>query len=139
MKYGNLTIEKREYVLLKRLMNLSGYYKDPAFKKSVKKLIGELNTAQILDEKDMPGDVVRFNSFMTITSKDGWSKRFQLVMPTDNDVKNNKISILTPMGAAVIGYAEGDSFTWEFPGGEQLLTVTDIEQQNKYIDVNILL
>ncbi len=139
MKYGSLTIEKKEYVLLKRLMNLSGYYKDHGFKKSVKKLVDELNSAKICDEKDMPGDVVRFNSFMTITSKDGWKKRFQLVMPTDSDIKNNKISILTPMGAAVIGYAEGDSFVWEFPGGEQLLTVTEVEQQNSYIDANILL
>lgn len=139
MKYGSLTIEKKEYVVLKKLMNLSGYYKDHTLKKSVKKLVGELNTARICDEKDMPADVVRFNSFMTIISKDGWSKRFQLVMPTDNDVKNSKISILTPMGAAVIGYAEGDSFTWDFPGGEQLLTVTEVEQMNSYIDANILL
>ncbi|MCM4172349.1 transcription elongation factor GreAB [Arenibacter sp. TNZ] len=139
MKYKNLIIEKKEYVVLKRFMNLSGYYKDVTLRKSVEKLLGELESAQICDEMDMPKDVIRFNSKINIGSENGWRRKFQLVMPNDSDVKNDKVSILTPMGAAVIGYAESDSLSWEFPSGEQKLTIEKVEQENKYINVNMIL
>jgi regulator of nucleoside diphosphate kinase len=139
MKYKNLIIEKKEYVLLKRYMNLSGYYKDETMRKSVKKLVGELESAEIRNETDMPKDVIRFNTTVTIGSQNGWHRTFQLVMPNDSDVKNNKVSILTPMGAAVMGYAESDSIAWEFPSGEQNLTIEKVEQDNQYINVNMVL
>tara|TARA_R110000868_G_scaffold125037_2_gene330368 strand:- start:34934 stop:35353 length:420 start_codon:yes stop_codon:yes gene_type:complete len=139
MKYGNLTIEKKEYVMLKRFLNLSGYHRDSTFKKSIKKLSEELNLAIICDHIEMPKDVIRFNSIVTITTHNHWTKEFQLVIPKDSDIKNNKVSILTPMGAAVIGYAEGDTILWEFPTGEQQLIVSKVEQKNSQIDINVLL
>ncbi|WP_282113566.1 GreA/GreB family elongation factor [Maribacter stanieri] len=139
MKYGNLVIEKKEYVVLKRLMNLSGYYKDDTLRKSVQKILGELETAIIRDESEMYEDVIRFNTTVTIISENGWHKKFKLVMPTDSDIKNDKISILTPMGAAVMGYSEGDSVVWEFPSGEQKLTIEKVEQENAPINLNMVL
>jgi regulator of nucleoside diphosphate kinase len=87
----------------------------------------------------MPGDVIRFNSIVTIQATNGWSKQFQLVIPSQGDFKNSKISILTPMGAAVIGYAKGDDIVWEFRNGEQTLKVTDVKQEHSTINSNILL
>ena len=139
MKYGNLVIEKKEYVVLKRLMNLSGYYKDDTLRKSVQKLVGELETAIIRDASEMYEDVIRFNTTVTIVSENGWHKKFKLVVPTDSDIKNDKISILTPMGAAVMGYSEGDSVVWEFPSGEQKLTIEKVEQENAPINLNKVL
>ncbi|MGB2760427.1 MAG: GreA/GreB family elongation factor [Maribacter stanieri] len=139
MKYGNLVIEKKEYVVLKRLMNLSGYYKDDTLRKSVQKIVGELETAIIRDDSEMYEDVIRFNTTVTIISENGWHKKFKLVMPTDSDIKNDKISILTPMGAAVMGYSEGDSVVWEFPSGEQKLTIEKVEQENAPINLNMVL
>ncbi|MCR9227899.1 MAG: GreA/GreB family elongation factor [Flavobacteriaceae bacterium] len=139
MKYGSLLIEKKEYVLLKRLMNLSGYHQDNTWKKSVRKLAEELETAKILDQDDMPKDVIRFNSNVTIVSENGWHKKIKLVLPSKSDVKNNCISILTPMGAAVMGYAKGDSIVWEFPSGNQKLTIENIEQENEPININMIL
>ncbi|MEO2052575.1 MAG: GreA/GreB family elongation factor [Allomuricauda sp.] len=139
MKYGNLVIEKKEYVLLKRLMNLSGYYRDNTLRSSVKKLVGEMETAQILDDAEMPKDVIRFNTMVTIVSEAGWHKKFKLVLPSNSDVKNNHISILTPMGAAVIGYAEGDSLVWEFPSGNQQLHIEKVEQENQSINLDMVL
>ncbi len=139
MKYGSLIIEKKEYVLLKRLTNLSRYHRDNTLRKSVKKLMEEMETAKILDEEDMPTDVIRFNSNVTIISENGWHKNFKLVLPGKSDVKNNQVSILTPMGAAVIGYASGDSLIWEFPSGNQKLTIENIEQENESININMVL
>ncbi len=139
MKYGNLIIEKREYVLLKKLMNLSKYYKDVTLGKSIKKLSGEIESAKICDEKDMPNDVIRFNSTITVVSEKGWSKKFTLVTPSESDVKEGKISLLTPMGSAVIGYAEGDAIIWEFPSGEQNLMIGKVEQGNRKLNVSMVL
>ncbi|MFA7468071.1 MAG: GreA/GreB family elongation factor [Desulfotomaculaceae bacterium] len=139
MKYGNLVIEKGEYVLLKRLVNISGYYADETQRESIKKLAGELELADIRDEGDMPPDVVRFNTWITIGSKNGWHKRFQLVMPKESDVKTNKISVLAPMGLAVVGYAEGDSVVWNFPNGEQQLTILNVEQSETPINIDQML
>ncbi|CAM4283204.1 GreA/GreB family elongation factor [Zobellia nedashkovskayae] len=136
MKYGGLVIEKKEYVLLKRFMNLSGYYKDETLRKSVEKLVGELESAQIYDEAEMPEDVIRFNSTITIVSENGWQKKFKLVVPTESDVNSGRISILTPMGAAVIGYAQGDALIWDFPAGEQRMLIELVEQEHKYININ---
>jgi len=139
MKHENLVIEKKEYVILKRVLNLSGYHQDSTLKKSVGKLIKELESAKICDEADMPTDVVRFNSEVTIVSEKGWNKKFQLVLPKESDVKNDKISLSTPMGAAVMGYAEGDSLIWEFPSGEQELTIEKVVQENISTNVNMIL
>lgn len=139
MKYNHLIIEKKEYVLLKRLMNLSGYYKDETLRKSVKKIVGELETAQILDDADMPDDIVRFNSVITIEAKDGWSKTFQLVLPINSNFKEDKISILTPMGAAVMGYATNDNVIWEFPNGVKELSIKKVIQKKTHLNLNMVL
>ncbi|MFS4417462.1 GreA/GreB family elongation factor [Maribacter sp. 2307ULW6-5] len=139
MKYENLVIEKKEYVILKRVLNLSGFHQDVTLKKSVGSLARELEDAKICDENKMPKDVVRINSTVTIASETGWHKTFQLVLPNEGDVKNNKISLLTPMGAAVIGYAEGDTVTWEFPAGEQKLTLEKVVQEEKHLNLNMIL
>ncbi|WP_461534385.1 GreA/GreB family elongation factor [Sinomicrobium sp.] len=131
MKYGQLIIEKKEYVLLKQLLQLSGYYGDNVFKSSVKHLSDELQNARICDEAELPEDVIRFNSIVSISSEDGWKKRFQLVSPNDSDIKQDKISILTPMGAAVMGYAKGDAIDWEFPAGTKTLTIVEVKQQKE--------
>ena len=60
-------------------------------------------------------------------------------MPNDSDVENDKVSILTPMGAAVIGYAEGDPLVWEFPSGERQLTIEKVEQEKEFINANMIL
>ena len=138
MKHGNLVIEKGEYVLLKRLVNISGYYADDTQRESIKKMAGELEQAHIRNEEDMPSDVVRFNTWITVGSKNGWHKKFQLVMPKESDVKTNKISVLAPMGLAVIGYAQGDSVVWTFPNGEQQLTILKVEQEENPINVDVL-
>jgi len=139
MKYGNLVLEKKEFVLLKRLVNVSGFYTDNTYKNSINKLTEELKSAVVYNEEEMPKDVIRFNSMVTIRAANGWSKQFQLVIPSQGDFKNSKISILTPMGAAVIGYAKGDDIIWEFRNGEQTLEVADVQQIHSDINSDILL
>ena len=138
MKYGNLILEKKEYVFLKRLLNVTGYYKDENTKVSLKKLSGELTSAIIYDNEEMPEDVIRFNSIVTVKSGT-WETEFQLVTPTARDISANKISILAPMGSAVMGYAEGDSVIWNFPNGKKELTIVKVTQAERSVDIDVLL
>jgi regulator of nucleoside diphosphate kinase len=138
MKYGNLILEKKEYVFLKRLLNVTSYYKDENTKVSLKKLSGELTSAIIYDHDEMPEDVIRFNSRVTVQSGT-WQTEFQLVIPTERDIAANKISILAPMGSAVMGYAEGDSVIWNFPNGTKELKITSVKQAERPIDIDVLL
>ena len=62
-----------------------------------------------------------------------------MVTPAESDVKHGKISLLTPMGSAVIGYAEGDTIVWEFPSGEQNLTIEKVEQGNQKLNASMVL
>ncbi|GGG50512.1 GreA/GreB family elongation factor [Bizionia arctica] len=129
MKYGSIILEKKEFVTLKRLLNLSGNYKDALRKNSVLRLQNELETAIVTNEEEMPEDVIRFNSEVTIVSNDGWENSFQLVSPTESNFSNKKLSVLTPMGLAVMGYAQGDTIDWEFPGGVKSLTVKEVKRK----------
>jgi len=139
MKYGSLILEKKEYVYIKRILNISGYVGDHEIQKSLTKFTEELKTAHILDEAEMPVDVVRLNSIVTVTSDNDWEKTIQIVQPSEKDIKHSKISILTPMGAALFGYSLNDIVRWDFPTGTKELKIIEVAQQpqNKTFDVLI--
>lgn len=137
MKSKNLIIEKREYIILKRLLNLFEYYGDAEQRYSQKKLADELLSAKILDENDMPGNVVRFNSRISVCSDNGWELQFQLVSPARSDISKNLVSVLTPMGAAIFGYARGDIISWVFPGGLRTVKIEEVEQNENSINLSV--
>ena len=139
MKYGSLILEKKEYIYLKRILNISGYVDDHETQKCLMKLSEELKTVCIVDEKDMPNDVIRFNSIVKIVFNNGVEKTVQLVIPMDKDVKNNKISVLTSMGTALIGYSQDDSIIWDFPKGKQQITIIDVDQRKTYNGFDIVM
>jgi regulator of nucleoside diphosphate kinase len=132
MKYGSLILEKKEYVYLKRILNISGYAEDFETQKSLQRLSDELKNAQIVDEQEMPNDVIRFNSKIMVCLENGWEKIIQLVIPSEKNTKQNKISILTPMGAALFGYSEGDTIEWNFPSGKQQIKIVTVTQDLKH-------
>ncbi len=139
MKYGSLILEKKEYVYIKRILNISGYVGDHEIQKSFVKFTEELKTAHILNDAEMPVDVVRLNSIVTVTSDNDWEKTIQIVQPSEKDIKSNKISILTPMGAALFGYSVNDVVRWDFPTGTKELKIMEVAQQplSKTLDVLI--
>ncbi|ARN77204.1 transcription elongation factor GreAB [Nonlabens spongiae] len=139
MKYGSLIVEKKEYVFLKRIINISGYVEDIETQKSLRRLNDELKTAQVVDEWDMPEDVIRFNSRIKVASDQGWEKNVQVVIPEDKDLQQDKISILTPMGAALFGYSEADVIEWRFPSGEQHLTIKEVMQDELNDKIEVII
>lgn len=130
MKYGSIILEKSDYVMIKRLLNLTNNYKDDAQKNSISKLREELKTATISDNDEVPSDIVRMNSEVTVASNDGWKYTFTIVEPTETNTAEKRVSVLAPMGLAVIGYAKDDTIHWTFPGGEKDITILEVKQNN---------
>jgi regulator of nucleoside diphosphate kinase len=139
LKYENLIIEKKEYLLLKRFVNLSRYDKNKTLSYFFNELNRELDIAHIYDEKAMPKDIVRLNSFVILNSNNKGIRKFELVMPTANNNEHDKISILEAMGVAVIGRSEGDVIHMDLPFEKDLLTITKVVQNKKPITLSMVL
>ena len=81
-------------------------------------LEGELARADIVDPKDVPETVVSMNSTVRFRVESS-SEEFNLtlVYPKDMDSSGEKISILAPVGSALLGLSRGDQIEWPKPGG----------------------
>jgi regulator of nucleoside diphosphate kinase len=72
----------------------------------------------------MPADVVRIGSIIEFEVDDGRRLKVQLVLPENADINAGRISVLTPVGAALIGLSSGQAMEWlGHDGRERLLTV----------------
>jgi regulator of nucleoside diphosphate kinase len=84
-------------------------------------LQAELDRAQIVDPKELPPDVVTMNSTVRFrVSSSNEAFRLTLVYPKGLDASGEKISILAPVGSALLGLAQGDEIEWPSPGGSML-------------------
>lgn len=128
MKYGSLIVEKRELSMLRRLLMQAEHKADSIYSASVTKLSAELRSANTVDEAEMPAEVVRLNSIVTINTPHNKDKTFQVVLPEYSNIAENKLSILAPMGLALFGYAQDDRISWEFPSGVNKIKILKVEQ-----------
>ena len=88
----------------------------------------ELDRARVVPSHDIPGDVVTMNSRLTFrTEITGLSRAVTLVYPTEADLMAEKLSILTPVGIALLGLRPGQTMPWEDRTGRiKTLTVQRI-------------
>jgi regulator of nucleoside diphosphate kinase len=92
-------------------------------------LLSELERADVLPETAMPTDVVRIGSIIEFEVDDGRRLKVQLVLPENADINAERISVLTPVGAALIGLSPGQSMEWSGNDGkERLLTVLAVSR-----------
>lgn len=128
MKYGKLIIAKSENNLIRDLLN-KVFSKDMVHQACYDRLREELINASVVDDEDVPKDVVRMYSLIDVETPFGHIEGYQLVMPKESNPAQKKLSILTPMGSALIGYAAGDKVLWSFPKGEEMITIKKVLQE----------
>ncbi len=93
-------------------------------------LEAELERAEIVAVEDLPADVVTMHSEVRLTDLDsGRELTYRLVFPYQADVKNGRLSVLAPIGTALLGYRVGDIIEWSTPGGDRKLKVEAILYQ----------
>ena len=86
----------------------------------LEKLEGELVRARVVPREKIPEDVVTMNSRVIFENETtGERREVTLVYPGSADIDAGKISILVPIGTALLGLRVGQSIDWELPGGEK--------------------
>lgn len=96
----------------------------------LEKLEGELNRGKVVKSKKIPKDVITMNSKVRL--KDLATREemiYSLVFPDSADPDQNKISILAPIGTALLGYKIGDVIEWKVPAGLRKLKVLEVLYQ----------
>lgn len=90
----------------------------------------ELRRAVIVDAHEVPPDVITMNSRAELVDLDSReAATFTLVFPAGAAIEENRISVLAPVGAAMLGYRVGDEFEWAVPGGVRRMRVARVEYQ----------
>jgi len=117
---------------LKRLRQLIASWRRSDFSRrnDLQELEEELNRGLLVEPHDIPRDVITMNSIAFLLDLDTGEKfTYTLVFPEDADLHQNKISVLAPIGTAMLGYRVGDTFEWKVPDGIRHLRVMGILYQ----------
>lgn len=94
------------------------------------KLEAELDRAETVDPKDIPENVITMRSKVRLKDlMTGQANTYSLVFPTEADSNEGKISILAPIGTAILGYRLGDTIEWSVPSGLRRIKVAEILYQ----------
>jgi regulator of nucleoside diphosphate kinase len=81
----------------------------------------ELARAEIIEPRDMPPTVVTMNSTVRFkVASTGQTFELTLVYPRDTDSSGKTVSVLAPVGSALLGLSQGDEISWPGPGGREL-------------------
>ncbi len=105
---------------------LGGYRGSPY----LQQLASELDRAEVVKPREMPADVITMNSRVLLTDlEDGSRMELKLVYPQESTADEGNISVLAPIGTAMIGYRVGDVIEWDTPGGKASLKVEEILYQ----------
>lgn len=93
-------------------------------------LEAELEKAIIVQPRDTPKDVVTMDSQVCVKDLDTQEEIvYTLVFPSFSDIEQNRISVLSPIGTALLGYRTGDIIEWKVPAGIRKLKIKKIVYQ----------
>ncbi len=93
-------------------------------------LLKELHAAKIVEPYEVPANIVTMNSVVRIKFlKTGKEIKFQIVYPDQANMKENKISIFSPVATALIGYKVSDEIDWMVPSGMTKIRIEEIIYQ----------
>ena len=96
----------------------------------LRKLNRELETAEVLSPDQVPSNVVAIDSRVEFTDLDSDETfHYTLVLPSQANIDKQRMSITVPMGAALLGYKEGDTVEWPVPGGTARIHIDRVVQE----------
>lgn len=88
----------------------------------------ELERAQVLESEQVAADVVTMHKPLRILDlSNGTRQELTLVGPAEANVSARRISVLAPLGTALLGYREGDEVEWLMPGGVRRLRIESVQ------------
>ena len=129
MNRGTIQITSFDFT---RLANLIGSLRAARYadEDGLDRLEGELARGKVVAPAKVSADVVTMNSVVTLRDTDsGDSITCRLVFPDQSSLPENRVSILAPVGTAILGYRAGDRVEWPVPGGMRRISVENIVYQ----------
>lgn len=129
MEPRDIDISDCDLSRLKKLLHVGISFKgkDREYLESLER---ELDRAHVVAPTAIPRDVVTMNSCVRLKDVEmGEEKVYTLVFPSEADIKANKISILAPIGTAILGYKAGDLIEWPVPAGVKTLRIETVLYQ----------
>jgi len=99
---------------------------------ALEKLRGELARATVIDPAAMPADIVTMGD--RVKFEDLYSseiEEYTLTYPDQSDIATGRLSILTPIGTALLGYRTGDIVDWPTPGGIRRLKIHQVTPRDE--------
>lgn len=126
---GKLIVNRLDYARIKKCISDAKQFKSIS-QTETKKLLNELNSAEIVEPEAIPSNVVTMNSIVKLSFLNNNKQvQFQIVYPDRANVKENKISIFSPIATALIGYRVKDEIEWIVPGGLTKIRIDEIIYQ----------
>jgi len=99
-------------------------------KKYLRDLEDELDKGEVVNSRDIPNNIITMNSKVRLRDINTQKEMIcWLVFPDDSNADQGKISILAPIGTALLGYKVGDIIEWKVPAGVTKLKVEEILYQ----------
>lgn len=122
------TFTSSDHKLLKKITktNLSA-----TSAREIKLLMEELDRGNIVEDNAIENDIIRINSEVIIEEMSTQKQmKFQIVLPSQANIKENKYSVLVPLSVAIIGFKVNDQVNWELPAGNKTLKVIAVNNGN---------
>jgi len=126
---GGIILNKLDYLRIKKCIEDAQEVRSINAAEA-ESLMKELNSAEIVEPEKIPSNVVTMNSVVRISFLNTNRQiQFQIVYPREANVKENKISIFSPIATALIGYKAGDQVEWIVPAGLTKIRIDEIIYQ----------
>ena len=122
------TFTSSDHKLLKKITktNLSA-----TSAREIKLLMEELERGNIVEDNAIENDIIRINSEVIIEEMSTQKQmKFQIVLPSQANIKESKYSVLVPLSVAIIGFKVNDQVDWELPAGNKTLKVITVNNGN---------
>ena len=118
MKRPQIIVTFADHKKLNALLEEQRRYNQNRLPESFRSLATELERAELKDPAEIGSDVITMNSTARVVELEtNDTMEYTLVYPEDADIESGKISVLAPLGTAMLGYRTGDVFQWEVPLG----------------------
>jgi regulator of nucleoside diphosphate kinase len=128
MRESHIIVSDRDVSRLRGLLNARS---DATFRDQghLHQLRSELERALVLPAGELPVGIVTIDSEVRVVDLDSGKRSVMtLVLPREAEVGEQRISVLAPLGTALLGFRAGDDVEWEMPGGTRRLHIEHVTQ-----------
>jgi len=125
----NIKITELDFIRLSKLVGASRSDKNIE-QKNINALAQELKRAEKVDSKKITSEFVTMNSIVQVINEStNTLMTIKIVYPKEADFKKGNVSVLSPMGSALLGYKVGDSVQFDAPKGKVTIKIQQIDYQ----------